>query len=91
MNNIEEKTTNEFLRQKCSIQFEIPIIQMMVAKVEVEQFKIIRCICSFVPFQMYLNIIFTTAILSAVSSIPAASNNSIDTGDLNKNSLFTFQ
>lgn len=56
----------------------------MVAKVEVGQFKIIRCICSFAPFEMYLNIIFTTTILSSVSSIPAAPNNSIATGDLNK-------
>lgn len=58
---------------------------MLVAKVEVEQFKISRCICSFVQFKMYLNIIFTITILSAVSFIPAAPNNSIATGDLNKN------
>lgn len=59
---------------------------MMVAKVEVVHFKIIRCVCNFVPFQMYLNIIFTTMILSAVSSISAApNNNSIATGDSNKN------
>lgn len=55
----------------------------MVTKVEVEQSKIVRCVCSFVPFQMYLRIIFTTMILLAVSSISAAPNNSIATGDLN--------